>query len=106
MRRLYQQVCKLETKFAKIHYHWVSRDQNEEADELSRIAYREALEETRRERAARVELESDGEGQFLASGKYKVDLRKGTCTCPDFEKWCREIGIHCKHLIAAKNKAE
>lgn len=37
----------LARKFAKLRFEWIPREQNTEADELSRVAYREALRKRR-----------------------------------------------------------
>lgn len=37
----------LARKFAKLRFEWIPREQNMEADELSRVAYREALRKMR-----------------------------------------------------------
>ncbi len=54
--------------------------------------------------AERVKVEKTGECTFSAkgsSGNYDVNVETITCTCSDFRRRCRRIGMHCKHLVAA-----
>ncbi len=54
--------------------------------------------------AERVKLERTKEDTFTArgsSGDYDINTTTITCTCADFQRRCRRIGIHCKHLVAA-----
>ena len=54
--------------------------------------------------AERVKVERTGEYTFGAqgsSGDYEVNVETITCTCADFRRRCRRMGMHCKHLVAA-----
>ena len=41
------------------------------------------------------------ENEIRTKSRYEIDLNKGTCTCPDFEK----NGLFCKHTIKADRTA-
>lgn len=91
----------------KVRFRWVPREQNVEADALSRKAYNEAGESSRVKKAEK--LVSDvrylGEAIYeVASqsgrGAYQVDMSGPSCTCPDY---ARHKGSHkCKHILAVE----
>ncbi len=107
IKPLYKKVKNLAKKFASLKFHWVPREKNEEADELSRKAYAEssAPDEKRLAKAEKLvkNVEEVGGGRYhvlssTGKTKYAVDLAASTCACPDFQK----RGVKCKHIIAAE----
>jgi ribonuclease HI len=88
---------------------WVPREQNSEADRLTRVAYARADKDgtaARAERAAKLVatvVPTEDEGRFLVLsstklGHYVVNLEHKTCTCPDFANRQAE----CKHILATE----
>lgn len=83
---------------------WIPREENEQADALSREAYHEHVtepaNEKRRQRARTegMEIEQVGTRRFRVKHSYVVDLDDESCTCPDYEH--RELP--CKHIYAVK----
>lgn len=110
IKPLYKKARQLAGKFRDLHFRWVPREQNEEADELSRKAYRSTLRENqidpkRLERARQLisSVKPIGNGLYIvrsqiSNKEYKVDLNSGTCSCPDSQK----RGIKCKHILAVE----
>lgn len=107
IRPFYRQAKQLARNFRWLRFRWVPREQNEEADALSRKAYRRASgpDPARLERARRLAslVKVLGDGRFAVpsqSGQreYLVDLAAETCTCPDFAK----RNVRCKHILAAE----
>lgn len=107
IRPLYKRARRLLSRFRDIRLRWVPREENEEADLLSRRAYAEALVAERMERA--VFLEAD----FLAGSRYRVrsgsgdgwyevDLAVPSCSCLDFARHRGLPGFRCKHILAAE----
>ncbi|MGI9863065.1 ribonuclease HI [Moorella naiadis] len=107
IKPLYREARKLAQKFSSLRFRWVPREENEEADELSRKAYAESAAPDKK-RLAKAEklvknVEEVGGGRYhvlssTGKSKYVVDLAALACTCPDFQK----RGIKCKHIIAAE----
>ncbi|MGB9791861.1 MAG: ribonuclease HI [Thermacetogeniaceae bacterium] len=109
---LYNRAVELAEKFSSLSFKWVPREQNEEADKLSRKAYKKhmsTLENTREYKAKQI-----APNVVPLSGKkfrvpsqtrpgifYLVDLDRYTCTCPDFQVRGRKVG-YCKHLLAVE----
>lgn len=100
LRPLWQDAQRLAREFETVHYEWVPREQNEEADALSKREYKERAYADRRERAEREDMTVDhlGGDAYLVKGEYEVDLADETCTCPDH----RQRGAHCKHLFGVE----
>jgi ribonuclease HI len=106
IRPLYREAGRLARELGPVRFAWIPREDNEEADALSVVAYVEAQEAKRRERAGSVALERLGPARFLANGKYAVDTGAGTCTCPDFKnRHTPRFPIRCKHLLVALDRA-
>jgi ribonuclease HI len=96
---LYDQLIENLKAFRKISFRWIPREQNYEADALSREAYQQTQNEKRKERGE--ELVKDvvkiEDNLFKIKGKeYVINLYDNNCTCPDFVKRRRR----CKHLWA------
>jgi len=107
VRPLYKRVRGLAGQFRRIRFRWVPREQNEEADALSRRAYASAAppDPARLEKARELAplVRPLGGGRYAVpsqsgSGEYLVDAAAGTCTCPYFTG----KGVRCKHLIAVE----
>jgi len=99
LRLLYDQLIENLKAFRKISFRWIPREQNYEADALSREAYQQTQNERRKERGE--ELVKDvvkiEDNLFKIKGKeYVINLYDNSCTCPDFVKRRRR----CKHLWA------
>ena len=103
LKPLYSQAATLIDQIRHCHFQWIPREQNEAADQLSRKAYQETLEETRLKRAKKIEIKPMfmSETRYRADGRYTVDLEARKCECQDFTGFCKYVGIRCKHLIAA-----
>ncbi|MHB1712650.1 MAG: SWIM zinc finger family protein, partial [Acidimicrobiales bacterium] len=100
--------------FADLQFRWVRRENNAEADALTRVAYRNSIpeEQRRANKVARIERAaalvsgvvagSDGQWTVLsASGRNRYAVHLGeasSCTCPDFRKR-NEV---CKHIVAVQ----
>jgi len=103
---LYNQLCDLVSDL-DITFKWIPREQNGDADALSRQAYREIAEEDRRQRAREIpdgNVSQIDENQFEVVGSrgicYRVDIASETCTCQDFQKHRSDrIPIRCKHIL-------
>ena len=112
VRPLYLEARRLASAFRNLDFRWVPREQNQEADALSRMAYAQAVSDWEADKRARKaerlvplvrRLES---GLFevpseSGKGAYVVDLSVPSCTCRDFEKRSRK----CKHILAAEISA-
>lgn len=104
---LYTKASQLARRFPNLRFKWVPREQNSEADHLSRVAYAEADsegEEKRRERAAgmtgSVEQVDERTWRVRSShgpGSYTV-RDAATCNCPDFAR----RHAPCKHVFAVR----
>lgn len=103
LKPLYQQVMARVRRLDDVRFEWVPRKENEAADALSRQAYRESLEASRRKRASDLAVKPlfMSEMRYRVDGHYTVDLEKRTCECLDFRSFCKFAGVRCKHLIAA-----
>ncbi|WP_156896820.1 reverse transcriptase-like protein, partial [Desulfovirgula thermocuniculi] len=108
---LYRRAKELAGRFRRLRFRWVPREQNTEADALSRRAYARAAPPDPRRLARAAELAPSvrplGGGRFAVpsqSGReeYLVDLAAGTCTCPDFARY----GVKCKHILAAEVRVQ
>ena len=107
VRPLYRRARRLLGRFRDVRLRWVPREQNEEADGLSRRAYAEALVAERAERAAGLEVVFLGESRYRVrsgggDGWYEVDLSVPFCPCRDFARHRGLPGFRCKHLLAAE----
>ncbi|MEW5933448.1 MAG: ribonuclease HI [Bacillota bacterium] len=107
VRPLYRRARRLLGQFRELRLRWVPREENEEADGLSRRAYAEALVAERAERAAGLEVQPlDGFRYRVRSGSgngwYEVDLSVPFCSCQDFARHRGLPGFRCKHLLAAE----
>lgn len=102
---LYSRAKALAVKFRKLRFRWVPREQNKEADALTRRAYASLAGVRMLERAGELagRVVPLGEGKFLVpsssgSGSYAVDLEIPSCDCPYFTK----LRSRCKHILAAE----
>lgn len=109
---LHARVLDLARRFRNLSFRWVPREQNEEADKLSRKAYRKALDAQRNSREYKAKQIAPtvvplADGMFRVPSQtypgvvYLVDAAANTCTCPDFQMRGRKIG-YCKHLLAVR----
>ena len=118
IRPLYKKAKMLAKKFRNIVFEWVPREQNEEADALSRKAYVESLvqflkgpalterDRKARELAGRVLPTADRNKYRVPSQSeegvfYLVDLEENFCDCMDFIWRGEKVGA-CKHILAAR----
>jgi len=98
IRPLYNKAFGLSKQFKKIKFRWVPREQNEEADSLSRKAYKQYLKKSS------LEIKHQGSGIFLVpshtrqGASYTVDIINQTCSCPDHQKRKRI----CKHIASVE----
>jgi len=118
IRPLYEKAKRLAKKF-QIVFEWVPREQNEEADALSRKAYVESRivrasgnpalterERKARELAVRV-LPTAVKSRYRVPSQseegvfYLVDLEENFCDCMDFIWRGEKVGV-CKHILAAR----
>jgi len=102
---LYEEAVSLARRFRRVRFRWVPREQNGEADALSRRAYVSAVppDPARLEKARELVplVRPLGNGKYAVpsqsgSGEHLVDAVAGTCTCPDHAG----RGVKCKHLLA------
>lgn len=106
LQPLFAKVKKLLKSFKKVKFVWIPREQNEEADSLSRKAYNQFMQTSRLQKAKNISLEKIKKidyNRYSIQGtkEYIVDLTKDTCTCPDFKKHQR-VNVECKHILAVK----
>ena len=105
LRELHKRASEIATSLAA-NFEWIPREENAEADALSREAYYEAIlqeaksEEAKRARLERakkeeMEVEQVGENLYRVKGKYMVNAERMTCTCADF----KVRGEICKHIF-------
>lgn len=104
---LYRKMKKLAANFKKLSFRWVPREENKEADALSRKAYAKAAipDAGRLEKAQKLVpyVKPAGNGVYIVpsqsgSKEYKVDITAMACSCPDYSK----RGVKCKHILAAE----
>lgn len=96
---LHGKLRRLAARFRRLRWRWVPREENWEADALSRRAYAEAVSKERA-RGLAVELLPDGAYQVASSrgkGWYRVTLAPEECECLAFSRGLRP----CKHVLAA-----
>lgn len=92
---LYQEATELLGKFPNIKLQWVPREENEEADALSRKAKEEYKSKPKGSGVI-----SKGDDIYVVASEsradtyYTVDIRKGTCSCPHHT--IRRV--KCKHI--------
>ena len=100
----YKKAKELAKRFKELKFEWVPRNQNKEADALSRKAYEEHLRNKPSKQAKAQQLapfvERAGESLYRVPshsepGKsYTVDFLAGRCTCPASHR--------CSHLLAVE----
>lgn len=109
LKPLHKKAIKLAKEFNNLQFQWIPRKQNEEADELSRKAYREFKRKrpkTRKENAKKIisnVTHMDGNLYIVRSQTkdeimYLVDISERTCNCPDHQN----RGAVCKHILAVQ----
>jgi ribonuclease HI len=109
---LYQKAIRLVKCFKSLNLEWCPREQNEEADELSRKAYERVLKAQKQTRQSKardilsgIMLLSDGTFKVPSQSSpgliYRVDIKRNTCTCPDFQTRGKKVG-YCKHTLAVR----
>ena len=111
---LWKRAQELASKFRKIKFEWVSREDNKIADELSARAYIEYAEQKSIERSHEIqknEIRHIKGSVYIVRG-YVVDIAEKTCTCPHYMKvngykLLKRSGIviRCKHIVAAESFA-
>jgi len=105
LRELHKRASEIAASLAA-NFEWIPREENAEADALSREAYYEAIlqeakseeaKKARLERAEKEEMEVEqvGENLYRVKGKYIVNAERMTCTCADF----KVRGEICKHIF-------
>lgn len=105
IRPLYKKVKELERWFKFLQFQWVPREQNREADALSRKAYEETTGRAGRALALVGGVRMLAENQYAVAsqsgaGEYLVDMSVPSCTCPDYVK--HRKGHKCKHILAVE----
>lgn len=105
IRPLYKKAKGMERQFKSIRFSWVPREQNEEADALSRRAYGETTGRAERALALVNGVRLLAENQYAVAsqsgnGEYLVDMTVPSCTCPDYAK--HRKGHKCKHILAVE----
>ena len=96
-------------RFDKLELRLISEQANALAVGQAERAYVTAQENRRRARAPEVlpELHYVEPGLYLVGQRYKVNLRDGTCSCPDFQRMHSDrYPIRCKHLLAVIEAAQ
>jgi ribonuclease HI len=111
---LHEEARFLSKRFTRISFRWIRREQNKEADALSRKAYAEIQagqqsSQTRLDKAQDIacKLQAAGNGRYRykspsSGATYIIDTTEQTCTCPDHNTRRRSRGGQCKHLLAAE----
>lgn len=110
---LWSEASKLARRFSDLRFEWVRREQNKEADALTRKAYEESFtaEDLAAQQAARMQrvgavlsgVVRTSTGWRVPSstgrGWYSVRLEPDRrCSCPDFSR----RHVDCKHLLAVR----
>lgn len=101
---LYQYASTLARCFRRLSFRWVPREQNAEADALSRRAYTAEIEASRARRAAGLSVRRIRDGLYAVGSasrpgvEYVVRLDPPSCECPDHHR----RGVRCKHILAAE----
>lgn len=105
---LYERTVELAKKFKKVRFEWVPREENEEADLLSELAFRDYWHAYKSEKAGEIkpsEVIRVAGSRFRVKG-YTVDLEAYTCECPDYMRSNRnprlKVKLPCKHIIVAE----
>lgn len=109
---LFKKAVELINQFGSISFEWIPREQNKEADELSKKAYKRTLAIRKKSREYKAKQIAPTVipilgGKFRVPSQtypgvmYLVDVEGNTCTCPDFQMRGRKIG-YCKHLLAVR----
>ena len=105
---LYMRAKELASKFKRVRFQWVPREQNTEADLLSELAFKEYWIKYKSKKAEEIqpgEIKPVSDTIFIVRG-YKVDLEAYTCECPDYKRMNRnprlQIKLPCKHILAVQ----
>jgi len=105
---LYRKARRLVSKFRRVVFEWIPREQNSEADLLSELAFKEYWVRYKSGKAAEIrpeEIKHVSGSLFIVRG-YKVDVEAYTCECPDYRRMNRnprfQIKLPCKHILAAQ----
>lgn len=99
---LHGNLRRLAARFRQLRWRWVPREENREADALSRRAYAEAVL-LEKAHDLQVEMLQDGTLRVQSSsgrGWYHVVLQPESCECPAFQHGRRP----CKHIVAARQR--
>lgn len=100
LMELWLRASDIASSLPHVEFEWIPREENEEADALSREAYYDAilssenakklLKKTAHEQ---MKIESLTKNKYRVNGKYIVNAERMTCTCPDFvrENICRHV---------------
>lgn len=100
IRPLYDEAQSLLRNFPRVSFRWIPREENKEADLLSRRAYMGEAQKSREARSREIKKE-DLEvfpDHYEVRG-YWLPKDVSSCTCPDWQKRCRKWGMLCKHQI-------
>jgi ribonuclease HI len=98
---LHRELQQLARRFPHLQWRWAPREENTEADALSRRAYAEAVL-AEKAQGLQVELLEGGALRVQSStgsGWYRVTLDPQGCECPVFRGGMRPC---CKHIVAAR----
>jgi ribonuclease HI len=98
---LHRELQQLARRFPHLQWRWAPREENTEADALSRRAYAEAVL-AEKAQGLQVELLEGGALRVQSSagsGWYRVTLDPQGCECPVFRGGMRPC---CKHMVAAR----
>lgn len=98
------QVQKAISLSPQLSLQFIPPENNERATQLAIDAYVGAQESRRMARVSSTlpELRQIGPNLFMVGDRYRVDLKAGTCTCPDFKRIHTDRHpVRCKHLLAA-----
>ncbi len=86
----------------RIHFNWIPREDNVEADTLCWEAYfTNFVQQKREENADKLtpdDIQILPDGNFVVHG-HKINKERNDCDCEDFQFKCKKMGIKCKHLI-------
>ncbi len=108
IRPLYEKAQRLLRNFPRISFRWIPREENDEADLLSRQAYMGEAQKSREVGARKIKKEEVKvfPDHYEVRG-YWLPKDVSSCTCPDWQKRCRKWGMLCKHQIfVLKGKAK
>lgn len=105
---LHQRAEELASKFRKVMFQWIPREQNSEADMLSELALKEYWIQYKTAKALEIkpqEIKKLSGSKFDVRG-FIVDVEDYTCTCYNYLKTNQNprlrIKLPCEHILAAQ----